>query len=290
MPILRTSTSRNRDRVREWREHKALHTPRNDLRADEGIEPTPIATLRWVLIVRRATWLGHVFLHLVDWLRGKRWLAVILALALVAAPTLWALFPHLGGIERWKRICIMAGWLVVAGLTAIAAQREKTDEGERAKANQTRVLKLYLSWVLEDVEPYIPTVYIWDENRELLIPIFPDEVTDPFDERVFRSDQGVTGAAFTSGRPAATAGDNVSRGFGLSPRQQSFFSRYKAVASVPLYKKDDTIVGALSVIAEQNDRRYVDDDGVTENVHGLQALRRCAEKVEEALPHLLGVQ
>lgn len=221
-------------------------------------------------------------------LQGHPTVAITSAVILVGVPTLWALFPHLNATKAWERGCVFGAWVVVATVGAIAAQREKTEGAAHAQHERLMMEKLVLAVFLQDIpEPYRPSLYLQDPTTALLMPFFPDKVTDPSDVRVFRADQGVTGEAFSTGRAAATAGESVWTGFNLSLEQQKHYAGFRAVAAVPCRLRNETVVGALSVIATTNDGTFVSD--ATElNSAGIKTLEQCAERLGAVLPLLLG--
>jgi hypothetical protein len=232
--------------------------------------------------VARAT-VGRLF----DWVRGNRTAVFVLAIALVAVPTFAALFPgYIHRTHRVWRIVVMLAWLGVAIVATIASQSRESAVRSMTRASHRMLLRPYLESLLgsnsEIPDGYDTTIYIANDAG-LLLPWYPDQVTDPADPTVFRIGCGATGYSVSEDAPIAVVGDAVSSGeYGLTPGQQQFFSAAAVVVAVPIHQLADQIVGALTVISDTNDEFFV-SDGARIQETGVRVLLALADRIGEAL-------
>lgn len=177
-------------------------------------------------------------------------------------------------------------WLVGAGFTGLAAQSEKSETGAQARSTQRILLRQYLTLLINPAQSRIPQNYavsVYLEDGGYLLPWFPNEVFDRDDPSVFQVGCGATGACVATGNPEVVVGDAVSSGeSGLTPAQQSHFAAYQVVAAVPVTLENDAIVGAVTVISEENDGTFASVDGEIRS-EGIFLLEDLADKVGEAL-------
>lgn len=239
--------------------------------------------------------------ELYRYLRGNRAVAAVCALVLLAVPTAATLFP--GVVERTdrgRRILIMVLWLLVAAVAALASQSRRPggvaggtwteDPSQRAVADsQRRILADVLRAVLDPRTSGIPTSYAvtlsMADSRHRLVPWFPVGVQDPADPRVLDQGQGVTGSAYADRRMTCAVGEGViHETLGLTPAQRQLFAPYRIVVAVPVQRVDGAVVGALTVMAADNDGTFVSTDGQGEVMAAGQALlEELAGKIGVAL-------
>jgi hypothetical protein len=224
------------------------------------------------------------------WLQGKRTVAFALALLLVAVPTFAALFPGLiFRTDRGWRIAIMVGWLTVAATATIASQSRESDSDARvaamhqtARASHRNTIRSYLTLMLSPETSGIPATYnscVYLPDGGLLLPWFPDFVSDTSDIRVFGIGKGATGIAYSEERPVAVVGDAVSSGeHGLTQEQQEHFAGSKVVVAVPVRYLQGEIVGILSVISDWNDGTFISDEAEVQ-VDGINLLTEAADEI-----------
>lgn len=262
--------------------------------------------------------------ELYRYLRGNRAVAAVGALVLLAVPTAATLFPGaIERTDRGRRILVMVVWLLLAAVTAVASQSRRpagpgsadawvvTDSsspdssstadpaaGDRAAVDrsrqvvadhQRRVLSDVLAAVLDPRASGVPASYSVTlsiaDGRRRLVPWFPPGTAGPADPRVFGDGQGVTGSAYADRRMTCAVGDGVSHEtLGLTPAQRQLFAPYRIVVAVPVQRVGGAVVGALTVMAEENDGTFVSTDGRGEVVATGQALLEdLAGKVGVAL-------
>lgn len=225
-----------------------------------------------------------------DWLRGRRLLAVLLALVLVAVPTAFGVFPELvADVTLGDRAWIMGAWVGVAGFTALAALTEKSEGQSLAKKSQQLLLRNYVKGVVDPrisgVDPlYEISVYL-DGGDDCLLPWLPHRIEDLTDPRVFKYGEeptGATGYAFQGNYPVAVVGDAVSSAeYGLTPEQQAFFNSYQVVVAVPITNRQtDRPIGVLTVISTFNDQSFITDD--EEIQAGIEILEHLAVEIGDA--------
>jgi hypothetical protein len=227
--------------------------------------------------------------ELYQYLRGNRAVAAVCALVLLAVPTAATLFPGLvERTDRGRRILIMVVWLLVAAVAAVASQTRRParpvtssgtgDPSPRVVADsQRRVLADVLRAVLDPRASGIPTSYSvtlsMADSRHRLFPWFPVGVQDSEDPRVLDEGQGVTGSAYADRRMTCAVGEGVTHEtLGLTPAQQQLFAPYRIVVAVPVQRVDGAVMGALTVMAAENDGTFVSTDGQGEVVPAGQAL------------------
>jgi hypothetical protein len=227
------------------------------------------------------------------WLHGNRSVAVVLALVLVAVPTFATLFPGwVTRTDRGQRILVMVVWVAIAVATAIAARGSSlpaeadVDLAHQAVVNsQLRALGQTLSTLLDPKVSGIPASYSvtvsTTDGHGRLFPWYPVRITDPTDPRVFEYGQGATGIAFVDRKMTCAVGDGVSHEtFGLTEAQRQLFGHHRIVAAVPVSRVDGSVVGALGLIALENDGTFVTTDGRGEAVRsGQDLLEQLADRV-----------
>lgn len=246
----------------------------------------------WASLIAATRWLGRLIKVVTgvayDWLRGRRLLAVVLALVLVAVPTAFGIFPELiSDVTLGDRAWIMGAWVTIAGFTAVAAMTERS-EGQSMALEHLRLLtRSYLKLALDPKNSGIPVLYevtvYFDDDQGHLLPWFPRSIRGLNDPRVFAYGKGATGKAFSANDPIAVVGDAVSSDeYGLTPSQQEFFARYRVVVAVPITELGSgRVLGALTVINTHNDEMFVTDEGIDQP--GVSILQRLADEIGDAV-------
>ena len=237
--------------------------------------------------------------ELYGYLQGNRAVATVCALVLLAVPTAATLFP--GVVERTdrgRRILIMVLWLLAAPLLRwpvkpttgrrpaarrpgpfpAGGRRQSASHPGRRPACRARPADLR--------DPHLLCGDLsMADSRHRLVPWFPVGVQDPADPRVLDQGQGVTGSAYADRRMTCAVGEGViHETLGLTPAQRQLFAPYRIVVAVPVQRVDGAVVGALTVMAADNDGTFVSTDGQGEVMAAGQALlEELAGKIGVAL-------
>jgi len=228
-----------------------------------------------------------------QWLHGNRSAAVVLALILLAVPTFATLFPGwITRTDRAQRVLAMAVWVAIAVATAVAAQGRTLPDGSDVDgahravvSSQQRALGQTLSTLLDPQVSGIPASYSvtvsTSDGHGRLFPWYPVRIKDPSDPRVFEYGQGATGIAFVDRKMTCAVGDGVGHEtFGLTEAQRQLFGNHRIVAAVPVSRVDGSVVGALCLMALENDGTFVTTDGRGEAVRsGQDLLEELAARV-----------
>jgi hypothetical protein len=233
------------------------------------------------------------------WVRGKRPIAIALALILIAVPTFAALFPGLViRTTRFRREEVMGAWVVLALFATVAAHTRESEASAIATAIHKTTGALHrsqirsnLGVILSPDASGIPDgyrVWVYLDNGELLLPWYPEIVANRSDPRVFEYGKGATGLAFAQEKPQVVVGDGVSDGeFGLTEAQQKAFANDQVVAAVPIRLLGDPVIGVLSVISSENDGSFgTHDRRVVES--GVDLLNKLAGEIGTALDGFQG--
>jgi len=99
------------------------------------------------------------------------------------------------------------------------------------------------------------TVYVFDSERNLLVPVWP--TPDPASPELltvksFAPDCGATGQAWTHKDLIVRYGDDVHNGaHGLTAAQQAHFGDRNAVVATPIFDDDDDLIGVLAGVADE---------------------------------------
>jgi hypothetical protein len=219
---------------------------------------------------------------------------VVLGLAFVALPTIFALFPSFGILPLSDRVRILVGWLVVAavaGWVATFADEELHSklDAQRAVAEVAQhraVLRERLEGLLTGASGMPPqynvTIYAPSPDGAFLIPVFPRVVslTDP---AIFPKGAGAVGKAWESPDGVfVVTGSGVSNDeHGLTPLQQVCFRHYQVVAAAVISDADDVPIGVASAIARTHDGYF--DEGAG----GVEELRALADEVAWIMPEAI---
>ncbi len=222
-------------------------------------------------------------------LRHRGALLVGLAVWVLAVPTVFAEFPEAATWSLWVRIPIAVAWALSAVAAAAIAtnQDEKlgrliADSRQRVKVHHDRIVAAILESLLCDgaagaPRSFVWTVFVFDEEADRLIPVFPEKIADKSDPKVFTVGTGVVGCAFAENGVVTAMGDAVSSGeFNLTSEQQEYFRRFKAVAGVALVDRAGRPFGGVTAICE-------DPDPYFEATAASEQLRDLAEVVAAVL-------
>lgn len=199
--------------------------------------------------------------------RNRGSILVGLAVAVLAVPTLFAEFPEGASWSLWVRVPIAIGWVAAAVATAAIATNQDerlgrfvADSVRRVKVHHDEIRGTILGALLCDGAAGAPSSFTWTvyvSDTENLMPVFPEQIIDTSDPRVFGLGCGVVGKAFEDVAVVTAVGDAVSSGeFKLTAVQQEYFSAFKAVAGVALVDGSGRPFGGLSVISQQLDRYF----------------------------------
>ncbi len=190
-----------------------------------------------------------------------------------------------GGLPLRWRVVIGAVWLIPAFMTVLEARaRLKQQEGRwgdelanvPVPATVQTLDELLRSGTHGTPPSYRWSVYVFDDDRHLLYPIFPDPTDDESSPYVFKVGQGATGLAWQNRTVVLASGDAVSDAtHGLTEAQQNEFRAYRSVVAAPI-AAGATTIGVLTGISE------IDDPYFTTSA-GLRTLRNLADTVGMAL-------
>lgn len=231
--------------------------------------------------------------RLSEWWRDPDTTSVVtVGVGLLAVPTAFGVFGEISQWSLWVRVPIGLAWLVVAFLVVL-----------RQHGHDRRVDQLVEGWGIERADEAVlaaqelltaylrpglkgtPTsfrwsVHVYDEEENLLLPIYP-ESADVDDLEVFAPGDGAVGVAFAHQRIVVVTGDGVAdESYRLSSAQQVRFAPYRTVVAAPL-ESAGTILGTLSAISLQ-------DDGYFEDEPGPSVLRDTAGVVATLLVTMIG--
>lgn len=219
--------------------------------------------------------------------RNRRLVAVLSGVALVAVPTFFTVVP---GWAKWHggaRAVVLVIWVgIAAAVVRAATARDERLEAVTADRHvqRVRVRKLTLEKTLESLlrpgthsipRSFAFTVYVFDEDKELLKPVWPprDRPAGTIDPREFAPGKGCTGMAWSEQRLFRVRGADVTNNsYGLTEAQRSFYAGSKAVASTVIPNDVGDRLGVLTAISS-------DDDGHFHSSPGADALRTLAEVV-----------
>lgn len=227
------------------------------------------------------------------WLRP--W-AVVAAVALIAIPSLFGIFPEMGRWHLSLRGVIALAWVAIVVLSvAIGVRRDlRVDRLVMVAARQRDQLRLratddVLSALLRPGTKDIPneydfTVFVFDPESHDLRAAFPDPGPGPNDVRVFRVGAGATGLAFEERKLILVTGDAVSDdSYRLTPAQRQYFAHYRVVVATPIWVEGLRPIGVLSAMAKENDGHFERDSSRA-------ALRELAEVIGVVLTNVYGAE
>ena len=176
----------------------------------------------------------------------------------------------------------------------LAEEREKSTElaesADVAKVEvdqvvaATRVLLAseVLGWLLAPEEGALAGawfhLYLFDEQRELLLPAFEGQ---PSPSQGWKPGAGAVGEAWLSGEYVLARGPEVSdETYGLSPEQQHRVRNLAVVAAMPVTNAGDEVIAVLAGSS-------VDPDSPLGTADGFDALLLMAQEVARVLVDLL---
>lgn len=213
--------------------------------------------------------------------RGLLW-PVVAGVILVAVPTVFGVYPtEAGTIWVGWRDAIGGAWLLVAGLTVAASSQaderisrlfrevNKKRVWQRARATSEALEALLRPGTKGFPDVYRFSVYLFDEERQVLLPWYPKVAAEDAEVRTFAPGIGATGAAWSDGQTLLVTDDEVSSDrYHLSKAQQLAFRGYRAVSAAPMRSTAGVEMGMLTAISTVNDR-FFDDAPAVERFEGL---------------------
>jgi transcriptional regulator with GAF, ATPase, and Fis domain len=126
---------------------------------------------------------------------------------------------------------------------------------------------------------YSWTVYIYDNDKNLLRPSFPTAADDEI--KTFAPGHGATGLAYQTRELIVVTDDAVSDAtYGLSPKQQEHFAGNRTVVAAPIWFESD-VLGVLTAISKVN-------DGYFSTGPGGAVIRQLADVVGVVLTNIQG--
>lgn len=214
----------------------------------------------------------------IAWLRAKLGYtparAVAVSVILLAVPTFFTVSPGWTHWSGWIRGSILTVWSVTALITVAAASErdhaiQQLSEDRKAQLKRLRLIATteLLQAILRPGTKGIPThyeftVYVLDDQQELLRPIWPTiDFRDDADPRVFAPGNGATGSAWRDRRMVIVTGSEVANAkYGLSAEQQRYFRKCKTAVATPIWEDATSPFGVLTVLGTVDDS-YFSDDG-----------------------------
>jgi hypothetical protein len=210
------------------------------------------------------------------WLEGRNLVAAFIA---VAVPTFATIFgAAVASWSPWLRFTLFAVF-VAAALTIVVDGHRRAREIEnsirlgagsavqqrqrqRIAAMETAFRRIFNVGSIELRKKYTWTVFVYDEERNLLVPAWPtpDPAADTeklFTLKSFAPGKGATGQAWISRATIVRYGDDVHNGVhGLTTEQQALYAEYNTVVATPIYDDDDDLIGVLAGITTEADTTY----------------------------------
>jgi hypothetical protein len=200
--------------------------------------------------------------------------ALGVGVVLLAVPTFFTVFP---GFTDWLplvRAVIVGVWIVTAVVTVTAATKrdeaiQQLSDDRKAQLRQLRLIATteLLAALLRPGTKNIPahyefTVYLFDEDQDLLRPICPTiDFRDAPDPRVFAPGNGATGSAWRDRQTVVVTGSEVANAkYGLTPEQQEYFAGYQTAVPTPIWEDATTPFGVLTALGTDDDG-YFSDQG-----------------------------
>jgi hypothetical protein len=225
---------------------------------------------------------------------------LIVGLALLAVPTVYTLFapevvaPVVGASSFKLRVLVGAIWAAFAVIAIIRQgsldrRMQRVLGGrldERAEVVRVAVDEI-LGALVDSGTQGTPMgfswrVFVFDDVRALLLPLYPAGSDTEVAELSFKSGDGAAGRAFRDGGIVVVLGDAVSNtDYGLTTEQQTRFARYKSVAAAQMSWEGHPM-GSLCAISES-------EDGYFSTAPGRAVLFRLADTVAAVLAVMLGI-
>ncbi|HEY5025394.1 MAG TPA: hypothetical protein VII76_10495 [Acidimicrobiales bacterium] len=244
--------------------------------------------------------------RLVEWLsqrlsrRGRRLAALGAALGLVAVPTIWTLFPSLGGIWVVWRALVLVAWGIAALLIVRSADRqaqqvdELMGEAERHRSRERRkagelAINLLLRGRAAGLQPYSLDVYLPVVGRSNGVRVaFSSEA--PVSVVEWSDAKGATGYAFATGERVTARGEHARNDtYQLDQEQKEAAAHLEIVVAMPIKNQAARTIGVLSAYADQDDGFLVSDQGFEEHSSLAEAIARllidvCGLATDEVIP------
>jgi GAF domain-containing protein len=207
------------------------------------------------------------------WGRSKAVTWVIVAILLLAVPTVFTVFASESA--AWSltiRSIWGAAWLAIAVLASIRQVFQDRDLGEALNelqaqsANEKAFTGITLlndfvrPGMMGTPQSFRWTIHLWDESRRRLVP-HGYNPQGPDDPRVFAPGVGAVGIAYLDEQVVTLVAPRTFDGStGLSQSQQAYFQNAQAVAAAPLTSGGVT-VGTLSALSESPSDFFEDERG-----------------------------
>ena len=138
-------------------------------------------------------------------------------------------------------------------------------EGARFRLGE-RALEYLLSDLHDHLYGCEARIFLFDAVEQKLVPAYrPAEATGP--PIAWAPGVGVTGVAFREERYVFAEGDRTHDGtYGLTPELQERFANLTAVAAVPLFDREDKVLGTLSLSSRSPATKLTTDHGYAQHV------------------------
>lgn len=211
------------------------------------------------------------------------WGQVLLGIVLVAVPTTFTVLGfELTAIPKWVKGLALGGWVVVAAILVWHGVRRDRSIAEvtAAVALQRDQIRNAAEGMIFDVllmsgklfpESYSFIAYLYDEAQDLLVPIWPRDMSPGRAALVsFKPGKGATGLAWEREDVVAITGEAVyNDDHNLTPEQQAHWKGHEVVVSAPIFTDTQVKIGALTGISKPDDRYF-------EELQGQALLRQTA--------------
>ena len=154
-------------------------------------------------------------------------------------------------------------------------------EGARYRLGE-RSLECLLTELHDHLYGCEARIFLFDAVEQKLVPAYrPPDAQEP--AVAWAPGVGVTGVAFEEQRYVFAEGESTHDGtFGLTPEFQRRFAELAAVAAVPLFDREDKILGTLSLSSKSPASKLTTEHGYAQHV-------ALAQQVSVALVDLLRV-
>ena len=201
---------------------------------------------------------------------------IVVGVIFVGVPSVFGIFPEMTEWPLAVRFFVSLAWIgTVVGTIIVSGRRDSSLDRVMATADrvmatavrQRQQLRLratddLLSTLLGERKAGLPdgyrfTVYVFDRESDLLLPVFPEPFTGPDDIRVFAPGCGAAGNAFQSKSLLLVTGDAVSDNtYGLTAAQQARWADYRSVVATPIWVDGERPIGVLSAISKSDDGSF----------------------------------
>lgn len=198
---------------------------------------------------------------------------VLLALAVVAVPTYFAVFPGSADWD-WKiRAGILGCWLLLAAGVGAAATRlddrvaeyvgAQLDKRASARSLAARVaIRSVIACAPPKLAKYEWRLYLYDDELKRLLPSYETSSGNVEQATPWPVGKGATGRCYQIGETVIVRGAECSDGtYGLTPEQQQKYRDLAVVAAVPLRTATRQVIGVLTASSTDDDGSLTAPDG-----------------------------